>query len=283
MSEVVSKDDWMVKLLECPICCNVPRDLPIPQCPSGHIICNKCKGSVSNCPTCDIKMDVDGTSSLAASLIEKVPHRCKFAKFGCEVKDLLSRLKKHEEKCEERTIVCPLKRCKAEVQLKNYKEHAKENCCIQIDSDGIETTISTGFLQWDGASKITGNEFDLEVELSPSLVQSKNEVYRFTRYIPHLKTLVLAVIMAKDPLEVEKYSAKITIYKDTNYKVTFDCPLIPIEQFPTEEELPNHDKCWNVHYSFLRKFLRVEDKGEKNNHNWKVKLCWSLDVTKKEE
>merc|ERR1719282_1535705 len=67
----VPHDDWLEKLLECPVCFNVPRDLPIPQCTAGHIVCRKCKSSITNCPTCRRRMYFDGTSSLAASLIEK--------------------------------------------------------------------------------------------------------------------------------------------------------------------------------------------------------------------
>ena len=46
------QDHWIEKLLECPVCYNIPRDLPIPQCPAGHIICKTCRDPVSMCPTC---------------------------------------------------------------------------------------------------------------------------------------------------------------------------------------------------------------------------------------
>ena len=77
----------VVKELECPICFNVPRDLPIPACPAGHIICRTCKSSVTSCPTCRRKLYYDGSNSLAATLIEKVPHKCKFSMYGCEIKE----------------------------------------------------------------------------------------------------------------------------------------------------------------------------------------------------
>ena len=53
-------------------------------------------------------------------MIDKVPHRCKFAEYGCEVKDFLCQLKIHEEKCEERTVKCPYISCLAEQQYKKY-------------------------------------------------------------------------------------------------------------------------------------------------------------------
>ena len=165
VSEVVAKHDihdgWMVKLLECPICFNVPRDLPIPACPAGHIICKKCKSTVTTCPTCRRRLYNDGTNSLAASMIDKVPHRCKFAEYGCEVKDFLCQLKIHEEKCEERTVKCPYISCLAEVQLKAYKEHAFKDCSSIVGSI-VCPVLSIGFMQWDGVSKNRGKEFDLK-------------------------------------------------------------------------------------------------------------------------
>ena len=116
-------DDVVTKLssmLECPVCFNVPRDLPIPQCSAGHIVCKSCKASVTSCPTCRREMS-DSTSSLAASIIELVPHKCKFSEHGCEVKDYLVQLKV------ERTVKCPA--CRAEIQPKKFEEHAKQEAC----------------------------------------------------------------------------------------------------------------------------------------------------------
>ena len=121
------QDDWIEKILECPVCFNIPRDLPIPQCPAGHIICKTCRDPVSTCPTCRRRLFQDGTSSLAASLIEKVPHKCKFSVYGCEVKDLLGPLKVHEEKCAERTIRCLLFECRDIIQVKKFEEHFKDH------------------------------------------------------------------------------------------------------------------------------------------------------------
>ena len=116
--EVVTK---LSSMLECPVCFNVPRDLPIPQCPAGHVICKSCKASVTSCSTCRRRLYNDGTSSLAASMIELIPHRCKFSEHGCEVKDYLVQLKV------ERTVKCPA--CRAEIQPKKFEEHAKQEAC----------------------------------------------------------------------------------------------------------------------------------------------------------
>ena len=40
---------------------------------------------------------------------------------------------------------------------------------------------------------------------------------------------------------VEPYSAKLTIYKES-LKTSYECSIIPIEQYPSEEDFPNHEK-----------------------------------------
>ena len=65
--------------------------------------------------------------------------------------------------------------------------------------------------------------------------------------------------------------------------MSFECPIIPIEQFPSDGDFPNDEKCWNVHYSLFKKFLHFEDKGENNNHNWEVSLHFQVDIIQKKE
>ena len=88
--------------------------------------------------------------------------------------------------------------------------------------------------------------------------------------------------MAKDPKEVEHYSAKLTIYKES-LKTSYKCSIIPIEQYPSEEDFPNHEKCWYVHYSLFRKLFNFEDKGKNNNHDWIVNLNLNIEIKKKTE
>lgn len=262
------QDDWIEKLLECPVCFNIPRDLPIPQCPAGHIICKSCRDPVSTCTTCRRRLYQDGTSSLAASLIEKVPHKCKFSAYGCEVKDLLGPLKVHEEKCAERTIKCPSFQCKANIQVKKFEEHLKEsNCCKKLNGPDFQWELSSGFMKWDGLSKNKGEEFVLTTELC--VIIYSGSAFILVKFCPKLKTMMFAVITTKSPEEAEQYSAKISMEKESS-KTFFECPPLSIEQIPPVEDFSNHEKCWNVHYSLFRKFLHFEDKGENNNHDWVV-------------
>ena len=94
--------------LECPVCFNIPRELPIPCCPSGHIVCRPCKKRVTDCPTCRRPMPANMTNSLAGALIDQVQHRCKFHDQGCDIKMMLKDLVTHEKECPDRTIKCPV-------------------------------------------------------------------------------------------------------------------------------------------------------------------------------
>ena len=77
------------------------------QLPSVNIVCRPCKERVRDCPTCRQPMPANMTNSLAAALIEKVQHRCKFSDQGCEVKMILKDLVTHEKQCLERPIYRP--------------------------------------------------------------------------------------------------------------------------------------------------------------------------------
>jgi len=112
--------------LECPVCFNIPRDLPLPSCPSGHFVCRPCKTRVRNCPTCRQPMPANMTNSAIGALIEQVEHNCKFSDQGCQVKMLLKDLVTHEKKCPERTFICPYSGCVQLVQLGDFDCHALE-------------------------------------------------------------------------------------------------------------------------------------------------------------
>ena len=265
-------------MLECPVCLNIPRDLPIPACPAGHIICKSCKASssVTSCPTCRRRLYYDGTSSLAASMIELVPHKCKFSEYGCKEKDYLSDIKNHEEKCAERTVKCPHGKCGAEVQLRKFVEHINGyNCWTIKEETAFTTSLPSGFLKWDGVSKNRGQEFDLSKEMWSRIYNGN--VFIIIKFYPDAKVFVFAVLMAKDPEEVAHYSANITIHNES-YETTCKCPIIPIEECPPEEELINHEGSWSVHFSLLRKFFYIQDRGENNNHDWEVKYKWKIEI-----
>ena len=57
-----TEDDTLVnmhklgKILECPVCLEVPTSTPIYRCDNGHILCKECKKKLSSCPECRIRL-----------------------------------------------------------------------------------------------------------------------------------------------------------------------------------------------------------------------------------
>ena len=114
--------------LQCPVCLLIPREVPIPACPAGHIVCKDCRVNVKTCPTCRRPMKEDGTNTLANKMIERVPHPCKYSQ--CPEKNYLKEIKEHEARCRERTIKCPHLPCNDMVKVSEFKKYAMstKNC-----------------------------------------------------------------------------------------------------------------------------------------------------------
>merc|ERR1719186_1072577 len=78
----------------------VPRTLPIPCCPKGHLLCKTCHRNLQNdkCPSCRLPMG-GNVSTVAGAFIGKIPHPCRFSGLGCEKRDLLGDIVEHEKYC----------------------------------------------------------------------------------------------------------------------------------------------------------------------------------------
>ena len=93
-------------------------------------------------------------------MIEKIPHPCKFSEFGCETRDLLEQLKLHEQKCNERTVKCPI--CFQSVQMKTYHEHTLLKGCFYYSEEDAPVQFILAhrkFFQVEG-------KMDMEVNIS---------------------------------------------------------------------------------------------------------------------
>ena len=58
--------------LECPVCRDVPKSLPIYQCLQGHIICNSCYPKLNNCPVCRVILKSLFSPQIRALTVEKI-------------------------------------------------------------------------------------------------------------------------------------------------------------------------------------------------------------------
>ena len=217
-------------LMECPVCYNIPRDLPIPSCPSGHIVCRPCKERLETCPTCRLPMAANSTNSLAAALIDQVQHRCKYNDQGCEVKMMLKHLLIHEKQCPERTFDCPAVGCGRLVKLKDFDRHALEGRPRHSIKRG-NSTIMIDILENDVVSNF--RHFGTMV-----CIQALNELFHvsFAYHIP-TKCFVFSILLAKSQNVTSKYRANLTIKGDDS-ELSYNGIKVS-----SLENAPSIDKC----------------------------------------
>ena len=264
--------------LECPICYMIPRESPIPCCPAGHIVCVSCRTHVSSCPTCRRGYS-SNTSSVVASLLEVIPHKCKYSVYGCEVKMNLNQIVKHEEKCKDRTIVCPFLPCSEVVPLKKFSDHAsKKGCSIDFGTKRIfGSTLSEDYLKWDGKSKEIGDEFDLDQSNCGKLfsfVCDSKRFYFICKYFGSDRKFVFNVMMVENFGVVGDLSVRMTISnKDGSRKLCGEWPVISIEDL--KDDSPD---CFKVDYDSMKPLLRIDNIGEENSGRWKVGFKVKVDI-----
>jgi E3 ubiquitin-protein ligase SIAH1 len=80
-----SRSSQLAKSVECPVCFLVPRTVPVPCCPVGHVICTTCRGKMDSCPICRREFG-DNVSSVAADIIHLLELECKNVEKGCQVR-----------------------------------------------------------------------------------------------------------------------------------------------------------------------------------------------------
>jgi len=128
-SATSSKYDSLVTKLqakvECPVCYDVPKQAPVPICPNGHVVCQGCKRDL--CPTCRVRMGM-GTSILAVTVIENIPHSCEFQIYGCQTTCSIVTLPSHQATCQYRAVKCPNFNCAERVPLTLLAEHSLRRC-----------------------------------------------------------------------------------------------------------------------------------------------------------
>jgi len=119
----ILKQEQLVKRLkerlECAVCLDTPRSIPVPVCQNGHFVCKKCK--TDSCPTCRTAM---GTSLLANTVLENINHRCSYKE--CSLELPLRMIEEHEAGCANRIVKCPHVNCGEEVPLGMLIEHLKD-------------------------------------------------------------------------------------------------------------------------------------------------------------
>ena len=212
--------------LECPVCYNIPRDLPLPSCPSGHFVCRPCKTKVKDCPTCRQPMPANMTNSAIGALIEQVEHDCKFTDQGCGVKMMLKDLVTHEKTCPDRTIQCPNPGCAQLVKLKNFDNHAQRgNHSLIIDS------------RCNIRFKILRNNVVPRVHWPLGCFYALDEIFYLTlAYHKPSKCFVISILVAKSQDVASKYKANVNIKGDNNELCFNGINVSSVENAPSVEQ-----------------------------------------------
>jgi len=121
-------EDLVEKLrdkVECPVCFEIPKKAPVPVCPNGHVVCERCVRR--RCPTCRVNMG-QGTSTLAVTVIENIEHQCDNE--GCALIFALSDLPSHMSQCSHRIVKCPGLDCSAKLPMSKLNNHVV-TCCLE--------------------------------------------------------------------------------------------------------------------------------------------------------
>jgi len=253
--------------LECPVCLQIPREIPVAACPVGHLVCKTCRVNVTSCPTCRRQMPADGTSILANKMIEEIPHPCKYSQFGCEIKNRLFELKEHEARCPERTIKCPHHRCNDVVQIRKYHVHAATSNCNRAGILAKGEKVSTFFSCKEGGSllgricrSVTWNMQGFEGLEG----RETKTFYLHQYYFAPEKTFAFYVTMAEHSSETEKYLAKLTLenQKDERKSLTNIQNVISMDSAPRDKNaVLASQNVMMVPWSMMRGFVKWKEVG----------------------
>ena len=256
MTESLSKVE---ESLECPVCYKIPRDLPIPCCEAGHIVCQDCRRRVTHCPTCRGKLQ-SNTSSLAGSLIMLVEHKCRFSFFGCEVKTKLEDIVDHEKICLERTVLCPLNECKNEIQIKKYDEHSIHSKCAYVPDD---TDLMVGEENDDKDALLCERFHELLEEVEDIMffqfADEDFKVYFNFSYVASKQSFVVRTFLPDCVETASKYTARVTISPYSSRNLIYRGPVLSIEDLPDVNSSQAYNKYWFISKDVLYHFISNEE------------------------
>jgi len=226
-SEGMDKNMKLVKELqeavECRVCLVVPREGPVPCCPSGHITCSPCLGRLRakgnmDCPNCRLPMG-EGKSALAKIVIENMEHKCSFQ--GCDERVPFKAFEGHQVTCKYRKVICPgsNENCREIMPFCKVEEHADACQMISIDKQ-IEK----------------GRPFNLPESMVQSLdpMSCKSVMFKadagavfFLRTKRSNKVFTLEVVMLGTQEECENYTVAVSIKKPDTKKTVFQAHFTP--------------------------------------------------------
>ena len=127
--------------LLCPVCFKIPDKLPVPSCPSGHIICQECKNLLpqQSCPVCRTPLGTN-TNNLASKLISNLTDLpCNNMSSGCSFRGSIDTLADHKDNCGFEMILCLF--CQTFVRKFDFEILKHLNC--NADTAGMDIFLPT--------------------------------------------------------------------------------------------------------------------------------------------
>ncbi len=133
-----TEDDFSEDL-RCPVCLEVRHDCKIFQCGNGHLICELCHSSVTQCPICRVTLPKPGSRNLfAEKAIRNLPQPCKNAHKGCPFATKDSKaFDAHSSACHFEQVPCPL--CFRECHIGTLFPH------VELAHGSIDNKVSKEF------------------------------------------------------------------------------------------------------------------------------------------
>ena len=281
--------DAVASSIECPVCLNVPRKLPIPQCPMGHIICKDCRPSINTCPTCRRQLIEGHNSTIAASLIDQIPHKCKFQDLGCKEKRLLSEIDNHEKKCPERTVKCAVDECSQVVKLKMFSQHAKDCFSVYTEENNTDITLSSSIICnvsketiWDEESNVPRPEFNWSWVPTRGFAfkQLNTRFYVYKKYSSTDKFFLFCVLKGNKAI-AHKYLATMKVFNEVKeVSTSITCPVLPLEDFPESIlDMNKNPSVWKIPFEMMRNLFGIKE--SKSGNGWKLFFKWKVTMKKK--
>ena len=263
------KNKKLIELLkdqvECPVCLEVPRELPVAICPNGHVVCKSCKRN--SCPKCRAVMG-SGKSLLAGTMIKNLLHMCKFA--GCDAMVAHDHLIGHFKICQYREVVCP---CSGEVvALNSLKSHLLNSPCVSIKAISFPNDSNT---QWSYSWRILFDNY--------YTMNHTSEMTKVCYFVDTDASFVLQpyrmnenfhvrLVMFGSESDCMKYRVKITLHSSestpSNADVFFTSVVVPdsVDQYKHEERF-KHSKL-TVSDKEIERILTFEN----NKHQLSMSL-----------
>ena len=242
------------KSLECPVCYNIPRDLPVSSCKAGHIVCKPCRSNLEDCPTCRRSLITKDTNSVVAHQINFVYHKCKYSFYGCRKKMQLNEIILHEETCNERTVICPRNKCKKIIQIRKFNQHALKECAVSLKDKmnhrgGYSFTYSITNFQ---------RNINMETKTMVTFTYDDNDFYFLISYLTSIKCFILTVMLPEKPITTSSYKVKITVQSEEDRKLIYEGNVVTIENLPSIESEDANLHYWFVAYNCMEPFITID-------------------------